>query len=66
VDGMPVGARFSALVQTGCGATQTLVQWEMGVKQSGRGFDHLPHLEPRIMKKYSHVFTLCLCFHGLF
>jgi hypothetical protein len=38
VERMPLGARFSALVQTGCGPIQTPIQWKIGVKQSGRVF----------------------------
>jgi hypothetical protein len=49
-----LGARFSAPVQTGPGAhpgsyTRTMVTWSFpGVKRTGRGFDHPPHLAPRL------------------
>jgi len=53
---IPVGARFSALVQTGPGAHPafyTMGTWVTfpGVKLSGRGVDHPPHLAPRLKKE---------------
>jgi len=43
-DGIPVGARFSAPVQTGPGA-------HPGVKWPGHGVDHPPHLALRLKKE---------------
>jgi hypothetical protein len=37
-----------------------------GVKQSGRGIDHPPHLAPRLKKEYSYTSTPPLGLHGLF
>jgi len=45
-DRIPVGARFSAPIQTSLGSTQPPLQWVLGlsrgVKQPGRGFDYPP------------------------
>jgi len=50
-----VGARFSAFVQTGPGAhppSYTMGTGTFpGVKLSGRGVDHPPHLAPRLKKE---------------
>jgi len=52
---MPVGARFSALVQTGPGAHP--ISYTMGtrsfpgVKRPRRGVDHPPHLALRLKKE---------------
>jgi hypothetical protein len=54
-DRIPVGARFSAPVQTGPGAHP--VSYTMGtgsfpeVKRPGRGVDDPPHLAPRLKKE---------------
>ena len=49
---IPVGTRFSALVQTGPGAhpaSYTMgTGYLPGVKRPGRGVDHPPHLAPRL------------------
>ena len=51
-DRIPVGARFSALVQTGPWfhpASYTIGTCSfLGVKRLGRGIDHPPHLVPRL------------------
>jgi hypothetical protein len=53
------GARFSAPVQTGPGAhpaTYTMRTASFpGVKRSGHGGDHPPHLAPRLKKEYSYT-----------
>ena len=70
VDRIPVGARFSASVQTGPGfypAYYTMgTGYFPGVKRLGLGVDHPPHLAPRFMKKYSYTTTPSLGLHGLF
>jgi len=43
------GAIFSAPVQTGPEVGYRFSFW--GVKRPGRGFDHPPHLAPRIKKE---------------
>ena len=54
-DRIPVGARFSAPVQTGPGAYPaygTMGTGSLpGVKRPGRGVDHPPHLAPRLKKE---------------
>jgi hypothetical protein len=51
---IPVGAKFSAPIQTGSGAhsaSNTMYTgsfWE--VKRPGRGVDHPPHLAPKLQK----------------
>ena len=65
-----LGARFSALVQTGPRAHPASYRMGIGsfpgVKRPGRGVDHPPHLASRLKKWYSHTSTLPLGFHGLF
>jgi len=36
-----------------------------GLKQSGLGVNHHPHLEPRLMKRYSYTSTAPLSLCGL-
>jgi hypothetical protein len=54
-DRIPVGARISAPVQTGPGAHPASYTMgtgsSPGVKRSGRGVHHLPHLAPRLKKE---------------
>jgi len=54
-DRIPVEAGFSAPVQTGPGAypaSYTMGTGSfLGVKRSGRGVDHPPHLAPRLEKE---------------
>ena len=53
-DRIPVGAGFSAPVQTGPGAHATSIQWVPGlpgVKRPGLGVHHPPHLAPRLKKE---------------
>jgi len=54
-DRIPVGARFSAPVQTGPGAhpaSYTMVTGSFpGVKRPGRGIDHPSHLAPWLRKE---------------
>jgi hypothetical protein len=59
-DRLPVGATFSPPVQTGPGAYPASYKWVPGlswggggngVKWSGRGVDHPPHLAPRLKKE---------------
>jgi len=54
-DRVLVGVRFSAPVQTGPGANPasytTGTGSFTGVKRPGRGFDHPPHLAPRLKKE---------------
>ena len=54
-DRIAVGARFSALVQTGHGAhpaSSTMGTGSFpGVKRPGHGVDHPPHLAPRLKKE---------------
>jgi hypothetical protein len=53
--------RFSAPVQTDPGdhpASYTMVTGSfLGVKRPGRGFDHQPHLVPKLKKEYSYTST---------
>jgi hypothetical protein len=66
----PVGARFSAPVQTGPEAHP--VSYTMGtgsflrVKRPWRGVDHPLHLVSRLMKQYSYTSTPPLGFRVLF
>ena len=64
-----VEARFSAPVQTGPEAhpaSCTTGTWSfLGVKRLGGGFDHPPHLTPRLKKEYSYTSTPLLCLRGL-
>jgi len=52
---IPVGARFSAPVQTGPGAHSSPYTMNTesfpGVKRPGRGVDHPPHQGPRLKKE---------------
>ena len=54
-DGIPVGARFSAPVQTGSEAQPASYTMRAGsfpgVKRLVRGIDHPPHLAPRLKKE---------------
>ena len=54
-DRIPVGARFSATVQTGPGAHSASYTMSTGsfpgVKRQGRGFDHPPHVAPRLKEE---------------
>jgi hypothetical protein len=49
---------------------QPPIQWvpglPRGVKRPGRGVEHLPHLAPRLKKKYSYTPTPPLGFRGLY
>jgi len=38
----------------------------LGVKRQGRGFDHPPHIVPRLKKEYSYTSTPPLDLRGLF
>ena len=62
--------KFSPPVQAGPGAhpaSYTMGTGSfLGVKRSGRGFDHLPHLAPRLKKEYSYTSTPPLGLRGLF
>jgi len=55
MDRIPVGARFSAPVQTGTGAHPA--SYTMGtesfteIKRPGRGVKHPPYLAPRLKKE---------------
>ena len=53
-DRIPVGAGFSASVQTGCGAQPASytvgTRSFPGVKRPGRGVDQPSHLAPRLKK----------------
>jgi hypothetical protein len=46
------------------GPTQSLIL--PGVKRPGRGFDHPPHLAPRLKKELSYTFTPHLSLRSLF
>jgi hypothetical protein len=52
---IPVGAKFLTLVETGPGAYPASCTMDTGsfpgVKRPGRGFDHPPHLVPRLKKE---------------
>jgi hypothetical protein len=54
-DRIPVGARFSAPVQTDAGAHTASYAMGTGsfpgVKRPGRGVDHPPHITPRLKKE---------------
>jgi len=67
---IPVGARFSAPVQTGFGAHPASCTMGtgsfQGVKQPGHGIDHPTPLVLRLKKEYSYTFTPPLGLHGLF
>jgi len=69
-DRIPVGARFSATLQTGPGAHPSSYTMGTGpfpgVKRPGRGVDHPPHLALRLNKEYSYTSTPPLGLHGLF
>jgi len=63
---MPVGARFSAPIQTGPGAHPASFTMDTGsfpgVKRPGRGVDHPPHLGDEVKERvdlylYSHSRT---------
>jgi hypothetical protein len=60
-DRIPVGARFSAPVQTGPGAHPASCTMSTGslprVKRPGHGVDYPPHLVPRLKKEYSYIST---------
>ena len=61
VDRIPVGARFSAPVQTDTGANPASYTMDTGsfpgVKRPLRGVEHLPHLAPWFKKEYSYKTT---------
>jgi hypothetical protein len=63
-----VAARFSAPIQTGSGSL--LYNWYRfffpGLKLSGYGVDHLPHLELRLKKQQSYTSAPHAGFHDLF
>ena len=69
---MPVGARFSASVQTGPGAHPTSCPTGTepfpGVTQSGRGVKHQPHIgvEVKGRVQFYPTSTPCLGLRGLF
>jgi hypothetical protein len=71
-DRIPVGARFSALVQTSPWARPASYTMGTGsfpgVKRPGRGVDHQPHLASRLKKEYSYTSTCTprLGLRGLF
>jgi hypothetical protein len=54
-DRIPIAARFSSHFLAGPGPTQPPVQWGTGsfpgVKQSGRGVEHPPHIAPRLKEE---------------
>ena len=67
---IPVGVKFSALVQTGLGAypascTMGTVSYP-GVKRLGRGVDHPLHLASKSKKEWSCTSTPLLSLHGMF
>ena len=55
-DRIPVGAKFSAPVQTAPRA-QAASRAFPGIKRPGRGADHPPHLAPSVKKEYSYAFA---------
>ena len=59
---MPVGARFSASVQTGPQPHQVSCSTGTGpfpaVEQAGRSVNHQPHLESRLKEQYSYTLRL--------
>ena len=68
---IPVGARFSAPVQTGLGGPSSLLYngYRLsfpGVNWPRRGVDHPPHLAPRLKKEQSYTSTAPLGLSGLF
>jgi hypothetical protein len=74
-DRIPVGARFSATVQTGPGthpASYTMGTGSFpGVKRPGRGVDDPPHLAPRLKNRvelycYVYLFKLLCIFSYVF
>ena len=69
-DRIPVGERFSVLVQTGPGAhpaSRIMCGGSFrGVKLPGRGFNQPPSSSPR-KRVEVHLYVFCrLCLHGLF
>ena len=58
-DRIPVGARFSAPVQTGPGvppSSYTMGTWSFpGLKRPWRGVDHPPRLAPRLKTEQSYT-----------
>jgi hypothetical protein len=62
MDRIPVGARFFSPVETGPGVLPAFCRMDTGsfpgVKQSGRGVDHPPHLAPRLKNLDVHVLLL--------
>ena len=60
-DRIPVGAKFSAPVQTGPGAHPASCKMGTGsfpgVKRPRRGIDHPPHLAPRLKEGQSYTST---------
>ena len=68
-DRIPVGARFSAPVQTGPGAHPASYTLDTGsfprTKRQGRGVNHPPHLAPRLKKEYSYTSIPPLGLRGL-
>jgi len=69
-DRIPMGARFSSPVLTGPGvhpASHTVDTASFpGVKRSGRGVNHQPHLAPRLKKEYGYTSSPHLGLRGLF
>ena len=65
---IPVGARFSAPIQTGPGAQLAFCTVRsgpfQGIKWSGHGVNHLPHIAPRLKKEYNYTSTPHLCVQG--
>jgi hypothetical protein len=65
-----MGEKLSAPVQIGLGshpASCTVGTGSfLGVKRSGRGVDHPPHIMPRLMKEYGYTSTHPLGLRGLF
>jgi len=64
------GRDFPQSSRPAIGPTQPRIQWEpgfsRGVKRPGRGFDHPPHVEPRLKKEWSYTSTPSLDLRGLF
>jgi hypothetical protein len=69
-DRIPVKARFSAPVQTGCEAhpdSCTMgTESFSGVNRSGLVVDHPPHLARKLKKEYSYTSTPPMGLRGLF
>ena len=67
-DRIPVGARFSAPVQTGLGAhpaSNTIGTGSFpGAKRPGHGVDHPPHLASRLKKEQSYTSAPSLGLRG--